>query len=470
MLCAFALTMGFSSHARAAGKTVSVVQTTNGSHMQPLTDLQFSGTAPPTTGPTVRVDDRHRYQRFHGIGGNLTDSSAWEINRLPPPTRSDLVQKMFGSQGDRLSYLRLPMGATDFTVGAPYSYDERPPGKSDPGLRHFSIRHDEKYIIPVLKQALAINPQLHIIASPWSAPNWMKTNHALSDIRGAGSLKPSAYRWFAAYFVKFIQAYARQGIHIEAITPQNEPGTWAYSPGMQLSVKQEARFINVFLRPALRRHGLHTRIYGYDASWTDDGHAKALARRTPGLAGIAWHCYAGNPGIMSAFHGAYRRSDEVVDECAENLAWFPEAMVAITGFRNWATSVAVWALVLNTRGGPVNPHNHCPGCSGAVEENDTTGALTYKRKFFDLGQVGHFVQENARRIFSTSGVTLKKHRGKVPFTDGIADVAFRNPDGSDVLVTYNTSGSPIRFGVNDSERGWFTVKVPPHATTTFTWS
>jgi O-glycosyl hydrolase len=80
------------------------------------------------------------------------------------------------------------------------------------------------------------------------------------------------------------------------------------------------------------------------------------------------------------------------------------------------------------------------------------------------------VQENARRIFSTSGVTLKKHRGKVPFTDGIADVAFRNPDGSDVLVTYNTSGSPIRFGVNDSERGWFTVKVPPHATTTFTWS
>jgi glucosylceramidase len=439
--------------------------------MKRLADLSFSDNTPAPTGVIVRVDDTKRYQQFEGLGGTMTDSTAWEISRLPTATRTALMEAMFGSDGDHLSFLRLPIGASDFTAKErPYSYDNMPPGQSDPQLTHFSIRHDQLYIIPVLKQALAINPDIQVIASPWSAPDWMKTNDALNNIHGLGFLKPTDYPAYAEYFVKFIEAYQRSGIHIDAVTPQNEPGTHTISPGMNFPVNQEALFIDRFLRPALRQAGLETKIYGYDASWSSYGYASSLARQTTGIDGIAWHCYAGRPWIMTALHRTFPRLDQKLDECAENLAFFPEAMVAIAAFRNWATGAAVWALVLDTNGGPVQPPNsHCPSCYGAVEENNQTRQLTYERKFFELGQFSHFVSLGAQRIYSPSDVRFNMPRGTHPFTAGLADVAFRNPDGTDVLIAYNNSDAPISFSVDAPNRGWFGFQIPAQATTTFAW-
>lgn len=450
---------------------VEVVQTTQREHMQRRPDLYLSDTTPlPASGPVIYVDDSKRYQAFEGIGGTLTDSTAWEISRLPAASRSALLTALFSRTGDHLTFLRLPIGASDFTARErPYSYDNVPPGQSDPHLTRFSIRHDEQYIIPILKQALAINPHIQILASPWSAPDWMKTNDALNNIHRQGALQVSDYGPYAQYFVKFIVAYQHEGIHIAAVTPQNEPGTATISPGMNFPVNQEAHFVTQYLRPALRRAHLGTRIYGYDASWSSYGYAKALAQQTPGLDGVAWHCYAGNPRIMSVFHRTFPSLDQKVDECAENLAFFPEAMVGITGFRNWASSVVVWALVLDTHGGPVQPPNsHCQGCYGAVEENNASRQLTYERKFFELGQFGHFIQEGARRIYSNSDVGFNMPRGTNPFPTGLADVAFRNPDGTDVLVAYDNSDSPIELEIRATQ-GWLTYIIPAYATTTFKW-
>ena len=214
------------SRQSSAEPAVSVVKTDPAlsQYLTPQPSPAFSP-VPPTGVPLIDVNAQARYQQFAGLGAAMTDSSAWLIyDQISPVARLALMQDLFGSAGIRLGFLRVPMGASDFTVSAqPYSYDDLPPGQSDPSLANFSIAHDLSYIIPALRQALAVNPGLELLANPWSPPAWMKANGSLDNPGGAGTLLPTAYGPLAGYFVKFLEAYAGYGVPIAAITPQNEP-------------------------------------------------------------------------------------------------------------------------------------------------------------------------------------------------------------------------------------------------------
>ncbi|MFI5083479.1 MAG: hypothetical protein ACHQCE_20595, partial [Streptosporangiales bacterium] len=177
--------------------------------LTPMAPVSF-GSATPSA-PTIVVDPTLTYQRMQGFGGAITDSSATVLYRLSPAVRAATMRSLFDPvTGDGLDYLRQPIGASDFVASADYTYDDLPAGQTDYAQKHFSIAHDQAQILPLLRQAKAINPRLQVIASPWSPPAWMKTNDSL--IGGRLIDDPRIYRSYALYLLKFIQAYRANGV------------------------------------------------------------------------------------------------------------------------------------------------------------------------------------------------------------------------------------------------------------------
>ncbi|HEU4424657.1 MAG TPA: glucan endo-1,6-beta-glucosidase, partial [Pilimelia sp.] len=299
-------------------------------------------TEAPPTALTITVDPRRTYQTIVGFGASITDSSAAVLYRLSPAQRDKVMRSLFDARsGNALSYLRQPMGASDFVVDGHYTYDDLPAGQTDYRLERFSIAHDERQILPLLRQARRLNPQLRVMASPWSPPAWMKTSGSL--IGGRLIDDPRIYAAYALYFVKFIQAYSRAGVPIDAVTVQNEPQNRhprGY-PGMDLPVAQQRKLIRV-LGPALRTAGLKTKIIAYDHNWAM--HPDDLAATPPGeapevdyaadvladpevsrwVAGTAYHCYFGEPGAQSTLRSRYPAKDIYFTECSGIRSAVPE--------------------------------------------------------------------------------------------------------------------------------------------------
>jgi glucosylceramidase len=458
-----------------AGPYVEAVQTAAGlsQHLTPLSNLRFSGNPPPPV-PIVGVDDSSRFQRLSGVGGAMTDSAAWLIHDgLAPAVRAALIDALFGADGIRLNYTILPIGGSDFTRdGNPYTYDDLPAGQTDPALTHFSIAHDQSYIIPTLRQMLAVNRRAQILAVPWTPPPWMKANGAYNDAGGLGTLLPDAYQPLADYFVKFLQGYAASGVPISAIAPENEPNAWSLFPAMRFPPAAEAQWITQNLVPALAGAGLHPRIYGGDTGWGSPDYPNALSTSAaaPALSGITWHCYGGVPTVMSALHAASAALDQSVAECAPNLTRLPIPEIVIGSLRNWASAVTLWNLALDPTGGPVEPPNTgCSGCRGLVSIDPATHAVHFGIGYYQLGQVSSYVDPGAQRIGSNTFVSyFDNSSGDYGATPGLDDVAFLNPDGSHVLVAYNTSPAAIRFAVRWKGRS-FTYSLAPNATVTFRW-
>ncbi len=405
----------------------------------------------------IRVDDGRALQRVTGVGAAMTDSAAWLISdALSLPGQAQLMRALFSpTAGIHLAFLRVPMGASDFSAtGVPYTYDDQPAGVSDPTLAGFSIAHDEAYVLPALRAARAVNPSLYLEAMPWSPPAWMKSTDMLDNAGHTGVLLASAEQPLAGYFVRFLQAYAAAGVPIDAIAPQNEPNVPAAYPGMELPGAEEAAFVAGDLRPALRRAGLHPAVFGWDLSWGPLAANNPLieATRTParGLNGLAWHCYYGAPGAMSRAHSLSPAATQIVDECSTGARepW-SSAEVMIASFRNWAQTVSLWNLALDPAGGPVQPPNSgCLGCTGVVTVNEATHAYTLSRDYFELGQFSRFVEPGAVRIASNHLVRYDLTPAyQTVVTPGLDDVAFENPDGTRVLLADDTSSLPIRFAV-----------------------
>ncbi len=460
---------------RVAGPDVEVTQTTSdfSERLARLSDVRF-GPAAATGLPTIALDDAQRFQRYTGVGGAMTDTSAWLINdELSPVTRGALMSDLFGAAGAHLNFTLVPMGGSDFTrTGQPYTYDDVPAGQSDPQLAQFSIAHDEPYILPALRQMLAVNPQTTVMATPWTAPPWMKANDAYDDSNMAGTLLSSAYQPFADYFVKFLQAYAAQGVPVAAIAPENEPNSGAAFPAMNFSPSGEAQWITQNLEPDLQASNLHPRIYGGDVGWAGPYYPDALVTSPADgtLDGIAWHCYGGPPTVMSTLHAQAPNDDQILTECSQGIEPYPVPEVLIGSLRNWSSVVTLWNLALDPAGGPVQPPNYgCPNCTGEVTINEATGTVSFRLAYFQLGQVAAFVEPGAVRIGSDSFVSYyDTGPGKYGATAGLDDVAFVNPDGSHVLVVYNNSASATRFAVTWNGRG-FAYSLPARAAVTFHW-
>jgi glucosylceramidase len=434
---------------------------------------------------TITVDPSRRYQTMDGFGASITDSSAHVLARLSRPARDAAMRSLFSA--DRLSFLRQPIGASDFVAGDFYTYDDRPAGRTDYRMRHFSIRHDRKEILPLLRQALRLNPELKVMATPWSPPAWMKTNQSLIGGRLIDS--PRIYAAYARYFVKFVRAYERAGVPIYALTVQNEPQNRKPRgyPGTDMPVAQEAKLIEA-LGPALRAAHLRTKLLGYDHNWSE--HPDDVASTPPGedpeteypsdllsspagrwLAGTAMHCYAGDPSRQTELHykfpdkgiwftecsGSHGASDPPAQVFGDTLKWHARNLVlGVT--RNWGKTVVNWNLALDPSGGPHN--NGCDTCSGVV----TVGpgqTVTENAEYYTLGHLARFVRPGAARIASTSF-------GTTGWNGQIMDVAFRNRDGSTALVVHNENDDPRSFAVAQGGSS-FEYTLPGGALATFVW-
>jgi glucosylceramidase len=455
-----------------------VVQTTHdlSQRLTRLPDRRFLSGVPRGM-PVITVEDSRHYQRIGTVGAAMTDSSAWLIQRqLSQRTRTDLLRRLFTHSGIDLRFVRLPMAASDFTAtGRPYSYDDVGPGAADPDLARFSIGHDDAYIVPLLRSIRLIQRQTQIIAMPWSPPGWMKTNDSLDNRNGSGTLRAAAYAPLAQYFIKFIRAYASRGIHVDAVTPQNEPGHPTPYPGLNLSAAEEARFITQDLVRALRAAGLTTMIYGLDANWSRLTAAQQLVTDpavADNLAGVAWHCYSGNPRAMTELHDLVPRLPQIVTECSTGISPGPPAELLIASLRNWASSVLLWNIALDPRGGPVQPPNSgCRGCTGIVTVDERTHTVSYNSDYYQLGQLTRFVQSGAYRIGSPTFVSYNStalNRGPSYATGSLDDVAIANPNGTTTLLAYNNAPGPVRFAVAWHGRA-FTYTLPAAATVTFVW-
>jgi glucosylceramidase len=220
-----------------------------------------------THGTKIHVDPTVRYQPMDGFGAALTDSSAWLIDSaLDDTAAATLLEELFSTtNGLGLSVVRVPMGASDFAL-VPYTYNDMPPGQTDESLEHFSIAHDLQYIVPTLHAAQALNPDLKLIATPWSPPAWMKTSQTLFG----GGLQTAYYAAYAQYFVKFVQAYEAHGLPVYAVTPQNEPlHDSAGLPSMAMPTYVQSAFVGDHLGPAFAGAGVSTKILVYDHNWDE---------------------------------------------------------------------------------------------------------------------------------------------------------------------------------------------------------
>ncbi|WP_164981573.1 carbohydrate-binding protein [Silvibacterium dinghuense] len=472
--------------AGAAGRaqTVSVVQTN--ADQSALLAPQPSLTFEPGTGTqmAIDVDDTVRYQTLDGVGASFTDSAAYLVwNKLTAAQRTALMQDLFGTGGIHLSFLRQPMGATDLALSN-YTYDDLAAGDTDPQMTQFSIAHDEAYIIPTIRAAFAVNPQIKVLALPWSPPAWMKT----SQSTGGGTLETQYFPALAKYFTKFVQAYEKDGVPINYVAVQNEPlyETTGY-PTMFMAENDEATFISQYLGPALLAQrfknqgwnfaGQHQDaadatpgILGYEHNWDNPLYPELLLRDPsvrPWLAGVSFHCYAGSVSdAQNAIHDLDHGAPVWFTECtggsyapnfATNLPNMVESDV-IDVLRNWGKSVTLWNMALDQNGGPT-VQNGCTDCRGVVTIDTSTSPATVERnvEYYVLGHLSKYVQAGAYRISSNT------------FGSGsVEDVAFKNPDGSIAVVVLNAASEASTFTLNWRSQN-VTYTLPAGAVATFTW-
>jgi glucosylceramidase len=413
------------------------------------------------------VNDSVTYQQMDGMGVSLTESSAWLLfTKLTAAQRQAAMQQLFDpAAGIGISFLRQPMGASDFVLSR-YTFDDVPAGESDPDLTNFSIDHDRTYIIPALQQALTINPKIKIMASPWSPPAWMKASDSLIG----GSLLPTSYTPLANYFVRFVQAYQAEGIPIYAISIQNEPASPINDyPAMPMQDSEQASFLGQNLGPALAAAGISSKVMVFDNSMHSDFAITVLSdpRAGPAAAGTAMHCYAGDPSAGTTVHDAFPNKDVWLTECSRLtdpgtpsgfVLGQPNADVIVPMLRNYAKSFVLWNAVLDQNSGPHT--GGCTTCLGLLKIDDSVSPATVSpvADYYLVGQFSKYTRPGAYQVRSDDGNT-----------GGVLPVAFRNPDGSIVLVAYNNTADNVSFDVPWSGKS-FNYTQPAGAVTTFVWS
>jgi glucosylceramidase len=415
----------------------------------------------------IILDETLIDQEIDGFGAALTDSAAWVLDSyLAAEAREQLLRALFSpADGIGLGYLRVPVGASDFALSH-YTYDDMPPGRRDPELCHFSIAHDERYILPILRQARAINPALKIMASPWSPPGWMKRRWLPGNPLYGGRLRRDCFDSYARYLVAFARAYAAAGVPIDALTIQNEPqhASLRY-PSMRMSADEQAEFVRQHLGPALEQAQIPVKIVIWDHNWSNP-HYPIAVLNDPGakryVAGTAFHGYSfpPRPEAQSLVRAAHPDREIYFTECtgligsefAGDLRWIVRHLL-IGATRHGARAVLLWNLALDEHG---NPHTGAGGqCRGVVSVS-ASGEVERNVEYYALGHASQFVVSGARRIAATSA-------------DGLIEtVAFKNPDGAKVLIVLNDADSARSLSVLWGGET-FCSTLAAGAVATFTW-
>jgi glucosylceramidase len=407
--------------------------------------LQFQKTE--STLPAIDVDDSRKFQTMDGFGLALTGGSAQLIMQMSAPRRAALLHELFGREnGDiGISFLRISLGSSDMN-DHPFTYDDLPPGETDPYLTKFSLGPDQTTVVPVLQKILAINPQIPILATPWSAPAWMKTNGSLKG----GSLKPEYYDAYARYLDIYVHAMKANGIFIYAVAPQNEPLNPDNTPSLVMQASEEDQFIRQSLGPDLRLRAIKyeilvsPRIIIYDHNCDRPDYPLTIladpeARKY--VDGSAFHLYAGDISALTKVHDAYPDKNiyfteqMVVDDPDDpqhlKIA-SPVKDLVIGAPRNWARNVLLWNLAADPKFGPHTNDGGCPVCEGAITLDGDR--VTRNAAYYTIAHASKFVPPGSVRIASTA-------------SDTVPNVAFLTPQGYTVLIAANTGTSPQQFQI-----------------------
>jgi glucosylceramidase len=395
---------------------------------------------------TIQIDTTTTYQRMDGFGAALTGSSAFLLKNLPAHQRDSILRDLFDPQkGIGINYLRLTIGSSDFNIGI-YSY-------ADGGtIESFAIpERDRIDLLPVLKEILAINPTIKILASPWSAPAWMKKNNSMLG----GSLRgPEVYADFAEYFVRYVKAFAAEGITIDAITLQNEPmhQTNGY-PTMLMEWTEQNEIIRDYLGPAFKANNLSTKIiiwdHNFDMSYYPMNILNDPVTRTF-VDGTGWHGYGGNASAIDRVQEAHPDKNVYFTEQSGggwntdtpmgNMFYYMREFLMASVNRG-SKNFIMWNLALNPDHGPTTTSGGCQNCRGVITIRPD-GSYLRNEEYFLIGHFSKFVRLNAVRVENSTTNPV----------GGVTVSSFMNTDGSKVVVVMNRSGNKLKYAVRCGDR------------------
>lgn len=380
--------------------------------------------------PTIFVDDSKTFQTIDGFGYTLTSGSASLINQLS--NKKQLLKELFGHDENSIgvNYLRVSVGASDLSDHT-YSYSE----SKDLSLKNFSLKEDKKYLIPLLKEIIKINPKIKILASPWSPPTWMKTNNNFMG----GSLLPEYYQVYANYLVKYIKEMKKLGIVIDAMTIQNEPLHPGNNPSLLMLPNEQANFIKNNLGPTFLKNGIKTKIIIYDHNADRTDYSISILNNPAArkfIDGSAFHLYGGNVETISEVHEAHPDKNLYFTEqwighpsnFGGDMAWHVKNLI-IGATRNWCKTVLEWNLAIDPQ---MNPHTEggCTACLGAITIDKDK--IERNAAYYIIGHASKFVPTNSKRIASNTVLNLQ-------------NVAFKTPEGKTVLIVINDSDKSLEF-------------------------
>jgi glucosylceramidase len=433
--------------------------------------LAFHSATGQSQASLIAVDDAQRFQTVDGFGMALTGGSAQLMMAMDAGHRRASIAELFGNGSDAIgiSYIRVSIGSSDMNQSV-YTYDDMPAGGADPQLSRFSLQGDETTVIPVLREILAVHPGLKILASPWSAPSWMKTN----DAPKGGTLKPEDYAIYAQYLVRYLKAMQAYGIPIAAITMQNEPLNPKNTPSMVMQSDEQDRFLKNDFGPLLRKSGLSTQVILFDHNCNHPDYPISILADPAAAqyaAGSGFHLYEGTIGALSAVHDAfpnkslYFTEQMIVDKpgATELAIAGPVQRVVIGAMRNWSRNVLLWNLAADPALGPHTGDGGCPVCQGAITIDGN--AVQRNLAFYTIAHAAKFVPPGSVRIASDPSMSPSTNPGA---QDGLADVAFRTADGGYALIVSNASAAEQRFAiVFHGEQ--VETSLPAGAVATYVW-
>jgi glucosylceramidase len=392
-----------------------------------------------TLTPTILINDQMQYQEMEGFGFTLSQGSAMHLLGMDKEKRRELLKELFGDGANdiNISYLRLSIAASDLNETV-FSYHDIENGQNDPELSQFDLGPDREDVIPILKEILEINPKITLMGSPWSPPAWMKD---YQDTRG-GKLLPENYPAYALYFIRYIEQMAEEGIHIDAITVQNEPLHPGNNPSLLMLADEQRDFVKNHLGPMFEEKGLKTKIILYDhnadrpdypISIMDDPEAKKYVH------GSAFHLYGGTIEALSEVHQAHPDRHIYFTEqwigapgnLPGDLVWHTKNLT-IGASRNWAKAVLEWNLSSNPQLTPFTDRGGCSKCLGGVTIDGNK--VTRNPAYYILAHASKFVIPGSMRVDSN-------------LAENLPNVAFLRPDGKVVVLVLNEGKEEMEFTI-----------------------
>jgi O-glycosyl hydrolase len=413
---------------------------------------------------TITLNTAQTFQSMEGFGWTFTEGSAEVISGLNSTEQNTLLNELFNpTTGLSSAVMRISIGASDLS-SSDYTYNET---VGDINMTNFSLAGpDQTYLFPLIKKVLLINPNIKILATPWTAPTWMKENKSFlgSTVNGKSGAYLTQYNAaYAKYFVKYLQAMKAIGIDIWGITPQNEPTNAGNDPGMTMTSTDQKNFINQELGPQMATAGFGSvKIIGYDHNCDNTAFPIDVATSNY-VDGSAFHLYGGKISAMTTVHDATNKNVYFTEQYTDSNGTFDGDLgyhmqnIVIGSTNNWAKTVFEWNLAVDTNVGPhTSGVGTCAVCLGAITINSST-SYTRNVAYYIIGQISKFVKTGAVRIGTTIAGT------------NITTVGFKNPDGSIALLAYNanTSATTVKI-VNGSNA--FDYSIPPSSAVTFNWS